>query len=110
MYLALTGSSRGDGVVKHKLDKTFWTDWFQCPFIEYKQTVDTPKTSLRNVTLAYNATIRRTSKYKGESLGVLTAGTQCVIVSGTETQDPLSKYTYVKLYGRAGWIVVSAIK
>ena len=108
--MALTGSSRGDGVVKHKLDKTFWTDWFQCPFIEYKQTVDTPKTSLRNVTLAYNATIRRTSKYKGESLGVLTAGTQCVIVSGTETQDPQSKYTYVKLYGRAGWIVVSAIR
>ena len=105
-----TLGSRGDGVVKHKLDKTFWTDWFECPFIEYKQTVDTPKTSLRNVTLAYNATIRRTSKYKSESLGVLTAGTQCVIVSGTETQDPQSKYTYVKLYGRAGWIVVSAIK
>lgn len=105
-----TLGSRGDGVVKHKLDKTFWTDWFECPFIEYKQTIDTPKTSLRNVTLAYNATIRRTSKYKSESLGVLTAGTQCVIVSGTETQDPQSKYTYVKLYGRAGWIVVSAIK
>lgn len=105
-----TLGSRGDGVVKHKLDKTFWTDWFQCSFIEYKQTVDTPKTSLKNVTLAYNATIRRTSKYKSESLGVLTAGTKCVIVSGTETQDPQSKYTYVKLYGRAGWIVVSAIK
>lgn len=105
-----TLGNRGDGVVKHKLDKSFWTDWFQCPFIEYKQTVDTPKTSLRNVTLAYNATIRRTSKYKSESLGVLTAGTQCVIVSGTETQDPQSKYTYVKLYGRAGWIVVSAIR
>ena len=105
-----TLGSRGDGVVKHKLDKTFWTNWFECPFIEYKQTVDTPKTSLKNVTLAYNATIRRTSKYKSESLGVLTAGTQCVIVSGTETQDPQSKYTYVKLYGRAGWIVVSAIK
>lgn len=105
-----TLGSRGDGVVERKIDKTFWTDWFQCPFIEYKQTVDTPKTSLRNVTLAYNATIRRTSKYKSESLGVLTAGTQCVIVSGTETQDPQSKYTYVKLYGRAGWIVVSAIK
>ena len=105
-----TLGQRGDGIVKRKLDKTFWTDWFQCPFIEYKQTVDTPKTSLRNVTLAYNATIRRTSKYKSESLGVLTAGTQCVIVSGTETQDPQSKYTYVKLYGRAGWIVVSAIR
>lgn len=105
-----TLGQRGDGIVKRKLDKTFWTDWFQCPFIEYKQTVDTPKTSLKNVTLAYNATIRRTSKYKSESLGVLTAGTQCVIVGGTETQDPQSKYTYVKLYGRAGWIVVSAIR
>lgn len=105
-----TLGQRGDGIVKRKLDKTFWTDWFQCPFIEYKQTVDTPKTSLRNVTLAYNATIRQTSKYKSESLGVLTAGTQCVIVVGTETQDPQSKYTYVKLYGRAGWIVVSAIR
>lgn len=104
-----TLGARGDGVVKRKLD-SFWEYWFQCPFIEYKQTVDTPKTSLKNVTLAYNATIRRTSKYKSESLGVLTAGTKCMIVSGTETQDPLSKYTYVKLYGRAGWIVVSAIR
>lgn len=26
--------SRGDGVVKHKLD-SFWEYWFQCPFIDY---------------------------------------------------------------------------
>ena len=29
-----TLGSRGDGVVKHKLD-SFWEYWFQCPFIEY---------------------------------------------------------------------------
>lgn len=29
-----TLGSRGDGVVKHKLD-SFWEYWFQCPFIDY---------------------------------------------------------------------------
>ena len=29
-----TLGSRGDGVVKRKLDG-LWTDWFECPFIEY---------------------------------------------------------------------------
>ena len=30
-----TLGSRGDGVVKRKLDK-LWTDWFECPYITYK--------------------------------------------------------------------------
>lgn len=30
-----TLGSRGDGVVKRKLDRSFWTDWFECPFIKY---------------------------------------------------------------------------
>ena len=30
-----TLGSRGDGVVKRKLDRSFWTDWFECPFIDY---------------------------------------------------------------------------
>lgn len=31
-----TLGSRGDGVVKHKLD-SFWEYWFQCPYIEYAE-------------------------------------------------------------------------
>lgn len=102
-----TLGQRGDGVVKRKLD-SLWSDWFKCSFIEYKQPA--PTSALKTVKLAFNAKIRSAPRYDSEALGVLTAGTQCVIVSGTETQDPQSKYTYVKLYGRAGWIVVSAIK
>lgn len=106
-----TLGSRGDGVVKHKLDKTFWTDWFQCPFIEYKQIVDTPKTSLRNVTLAFDAAVRSIPSTTGKKLGVLTAGTKCVIVKNSEVKDSVSGYVYVRLGGgKSQWIVKSAIK
>ena len=101
-----TLGSRGDGVVKRKLDRSFWTDWFECPFITYNR-VDTV---LKNVTLAYNAQIRRDPRYKSESLGLLTAGEKCVIYTNTKQTDPATKYEYIKLYGRDGWIVTSAIK
>ena len=101
-----TLGSRGDGVVKHKLDKTFWTDWFECPFISYNR-IDTV---LKNVTLAYNAQIRRDPRYKSESLGLLTAGEKCIVITNSKITDPATKYEYIKLYGRDGWIVTSAIK
>lgn len=100
-----TLSQRGDGVVRRKLD-SLWTDWFECPFISYNR-VDTV---LKNVTLAYNAQIRRDPRYKSESLGLLTAGEKCVIYTNTKQTDPATKYEYIKLYGRDGWIVTSAIK
>lgn len=38
-----TLGSRGDGVVKHKLD-SFWEYWFQCPYIEYTELQANAKT------------------------------------------------------------------
>ena len=99
-----TLGQRGDGIVKRKLD-SLWTDWFECPYISYNR-VDTV---LKTVTLAYNAQIRRDPRYKSESLGLLTAGTKCVIYTNTKQTDPATKYEYIKLYGRDGWIVTSAI-
>ena len=104
-----TLGSRGDGVVKRKLEKNFWTDWFECPFIEYrKPVVSSP--SLKTVTLAYNARIRSAPRYKSEDLGLLTAGTQCIVCVNSKQTDAETKYEYIKLYNRAGWIVTSAIK
>ena len=100
-----TLSQRGDGVVRRKLD-SLWTDWFECPFISYNR-IDTV---LKNVTLAYNAQIRRDPRYKSESLGLLTAGEKCVVITNSKITDPATKYEYIKLYGRDGWIVTSAIK
>lgn len=39
-----TLGSRGDGVVKRKLD-SFWEHWFECPFIEYERVQATAKNS-----------------------------------------------------------------
>lgn len=100
-----TLGQRGDGVVRRKLD-SLWTDWFECPFISYNR-IDTV---LKNVTLAYNAQIRRDPRYKSESLGLLTAGEKCVVITNSKITDPATKYEYIKLYGRDGWIVTSAIK
>lgn len=101
-----TLGARGDGVVKHKLDKTFWTDWFECPYIEYIE-----KEKQQAVTLAFDATIRAAPVLSSKKLGLLTAGTKCVIVKGTESKDPKSGYTYVQLAGgKSQWIVKSAIK
>lgn len=109
-----TLGARGDGVVKRKLD-SFWEYWFECPFIEYPaaaKTVKDPESGdAKAVTLAYKAAIRAEPKNSAAKLGVLTAGTKCVIISGSDTVDPVSNYTYVKLAGgKEQWIVKSAIK
>lgn len=66
---------------------------------------------LKPVVLAFPAAIRSEPSVSGQRLGVLSAGTKCAIVEGTETVDKVSKYTYVKLAGgKSQWIVKSAIK
>ena len=103
-----TLGARGDGVVKHKLDKTFWTDWFECPYIEYRRSV---KEQLKTVELAFDAAIRSAPTAKSSKLGVLKAGQKCVIAQGTETKDPITDYVYIRLGGeQSRWIVVTAIK
>lgn len=100
-----TLGTRGDGVVQRSLD-SLWTDFFECPYIDYKK----PATSagLKTVKLVYNARIRSAPRYKSNELGTLTAGTQCVVCVNSKQTDPATKYEYIKLYGRDGWIVTSA--
>lgn len=43
-----TLGSRGDGVVKRKLD-SFWEHWFECPFIEYAKLQAPAKTAVDDV-------------------------------------------------------------
>lgn len=112
-----TLGARGDGVVKRKLD-SLWEYWFECPYIEYikdkpGQAVkpETADSSFKSVTLAFNASIRTEPRADAPKLGVLTAGTKCVIVKGSETEDKKTKYKYVRLAGELEqWIVVTAIK
>ena len=112
-----TLGTRGDGVVKRKLDG-FWEYWFECPYIEYIKNnpapaakPETADSSLKSVTLAYNASIRAEPRADAAKLGVLTAGTKCVIVKNSETEDKKTKYKYVRLAGELEqWIVVTAIK
>lgn len=61
-----TLGTRGDGVVKRKLDN-LWTDWFQCPFIDYPVAFAINdkihiKTSAANYA---GSTIKIPAKYKG---------------------------------------------
>ena len=103
-----TLGARGDGVVKHKLDKSFWTDWFECPYIEYRKDV---KEQLKTVVLAFDAAVRSAPSAKSNKLGILKAGQKCVIAQGTETKDPITGYVYIRLGGeQSRWIVKSAIK
>ncbi len=97
-----TYGSRGDGVVKRKLDKT-WTRWFECPYIMYEK--------YEADVLAFNAALRDKPSTRGRKLGVLAAGTKVVIVVGSDTVDSGSGYVYVRLKGEEErWIVKSAIK
>ena len=105
-----TLGSRGDGVVKRKLD-SFWEYWFQCPFIEYVKTGGTATGAEQSVTLAYKAAIRAEPRKASQKLGELTAGTKFVIIKGSDSVDPVTKFTYIKLAGgKDQWIVKSAIK
>ena len=99
-----TLGSRGDGVVKRPLDN-LWTDWFQCPYIDYP-----PVEKLKIVTLAYPAAIRSEPRADSKKLGELKPGDRTKIVEGSDTKDNKTGYVYVKIGGREQWIVKSAIK
>ena len=100
-----TLGSRGDGVVKRTLDN-LWTDWFECPYIDYPA-----QEQLQAVTLAFKAAIRSEPKYSSAKLGELAAGSKCVIVKDSDTKDSKTGYVYVKLAGdKSQWIIKSAIK
>lgn len=111
-----TLGSRGDGVVERNLetDKNFWTDWFECPYISYKSQPSTaspqvPKANLKTVTLAFNAKVRRQPRTSSEFLKLMTAGTTCIVIKGSETKDPTTNYTYIKLYEQDGWIITTSL-
>ena len=104
-----TLGSRGDGVVKRKLD-SLWEYWFECPYISYAaETTTTAKT--KKCTLAFPAKVRSEPKLSASQLGRLTAGATVTIIIGSETKDTVSGNEYVRLSGEAErWIVKSAIK
>lgn len=97
-----TLGSRGDGVVKHQLDN-LWTDWFECPYIDYIKT--------RPVKIAYPANVRKVPNSAAPTLGKLQPGDSATIYEGVEQTDSRTGYVYVKTnckYG-VGWIVKTAI-
>lgn len=63
-----TLGSRGDGVVKRKLDN-LWTDWFQCPYIDYIKPATFAVNDLvcikQNAVTYAGSTIKIPDKYKG---------------------------------------------
>ena len=97
-----TLGSRGDGVVKRPLDN-LWTDWFECPYIEYIRT--------KTVKIAYPANVRKEPNSAADILGKLQPGDSATIYEGVEQTDSRTGYVYVKTdckYG-VGWIVKTAI-
>ena len=104
-----TLGSRGDGVVKRKLD-SLWEYWFQCPYIEYlSSTMTTAK--IKKCTLAFPANVRSEPAEKGKKIGRYEKGSTVTIVVGSETKDAATGYVYVRISGsREAWIVKSAIK
>ncbi len=98
-----TLGSRGDGVVKRRLD-SLWEYWFKCPFIEYLKppTIITTK-------LDFAAKIRRTPSVKSPTLGRFEAETVVKYIKDSDTVDATTKSTYVQLADKTGWIVKSAL-
>ena len=72
-----------------------------------------PKT--KTVTLDFQAAIRSAPSASSKKLGVLNPGTIVTIIEESDTVDPATKYTYVRLYVKGiektqQWIVKSALK
>lgn len=102
MTIESTLGSRGDGVVKRPLDN-LWTDWFECPYIDYIKT--------RPVKIAYPANVRKAPNSAAPILGKLQPGDTAQMYEGIEQTDSRTGYKYVKTdskYG-TGWIVKTAI-
>lgn len=93
-----TLSSRGDGVVKTKLSAFKWEYWFQNPFIEADNAVET-----KTVKLRYAAVIRSMPKSTAASLGRYSPGAAVTYVVGSDTKDSKSGLVYVKVKRGTGW-------
>ena len=98
-----TLGSRGDGVVKRPLDN-LWADWFECPYIEYPKKTDT---KTKKYTLAFPAVVRKEASNASTRLDRLPVDTVVEVVLGSETKDPKTGFTYVKI--KEGWITKSAL-
>lgn len=84
-------------------------------YCDYPQKIRSQKKNFlpqyQTVALAYDAAVRSQPTADSKRVGLLTAGTKCVIIKGSETLDKATKYTYVQLAGgKSQWIVKSAIK
>ena len=105
-----TLGSRGDGVVKRKLD-SFWEYYFQCPYIEYKSSSVFSPSGTRKCSVAFPAVVRAKPTTDSANLGKYNPGQTVTVVAGTETKDSKSGYTYIRVAGETErWIVVSAVK
>ena len=99
-----TLGSRGDGVVLRTLDN-FWEYWFECPYIEYPKTTSTETKKCR---LAFPAVVRKEASNSSAKLDRLPVDTVVEVVLGSETKDPKTGFTYVKI--SQGWITKSALE
>ena len=99
-----TLGTRGDGVVKRPLDN-FWTDWFKCPYIEYPKEAST---KIKKCRLAFPAVVRKEASTSSARLDRLPVDTVVEVVLGSDTTDPKTGFTYVKI--KQGWITKSALE
>ena len=101
-----TLGSRGDGVVKRKLDN-LWEYWFRCPYIEY---MTDKAANTYTAALIYNAVLRDKPSSQGRQISKLCAGSKVTVVRASETRDSVSGFVYVRTAGeKQGWIVKSAL-
>ena len=102
-----TLGSRGDGVVERDLDG-FWEYWFECPYIDYGSLE--PAQSKKR-TFAYSAVVRSKPSSGAAAIGRYAPGNTVTVISGSETADTATGYTYVRIAGdREAWVVRSALK
>ena len=102
-----TLSSRGDGVVKTKLKEWKWEYWFECPYIDYEYTTDKLSTEIRKVKYTCNA--RSEPKASSKLVKKYFPGEMVEVEIDSESYDPKTRYTYIKIKGKNEWIVKSAI-
>lgn len=105
-----TLGTRGDGVVRRKLDG-FWEYWFECPFIEYKKADVTAGKNTKKVTFAFPAAVRSRPRTDSALLGKYEPGQTATIVVGSEKKDPTNGIVYIRIAGDTErWVVESALK
>lgn len=106
-----TLGTRGDGVVKRKLD-SLWEYWFECPYIVYPDAAATQSDSeVKACKVLFPVVIREKPSHRAKQTGRYPAGSPISVVVGSDTFDKDSGYTYVRVYGaNEAWVVASALK